>query len=89
VLCGAERKIYNVRWVKWGLGTEPPAAGGREVCFAAPSVWRFLQFFNEISTFLGIFGLKFLLQNIFLISAIIQNGKRSRHESAEEKNQNI
>jgi len=43
------------------LGVEPLAAGGKGV------VWRFLQFFKENNTFLGIFRLKFLLKNIFLI----------------------
>jgi len=44
-------------------------SGGR-----AHSVWQFLQFFNKNKTFLGIFRLKFLLKNIFLIFSIIQNG---------------
>jgi len=45
-------------------------SGGR-----APSVWRFLQLFNKNNPLLGIFRLKFLLKNIFLISSItIQYG---------------
>jgi len=68
----------------WGQSPQPPEAKGSAL--PPPSVWLFLLFFNKINTFLGIFGIKFLLQNIFLISSIIQNGRRSRHESAEEQN---
>jgi len=56
----------------WGRNPQPPEArgfGGR-----APNVWRFLQFFNENNNFLGIFKLKLLIKNVFLISSIIQNG---------------
>jgi len=52
----------------WGRSSQLPEArgsGGRD-----PSVWRFLQLFNENNTFLGIFKLKILLKNIFLISSI-------------------
>jgi len=41
-------------------------AGSKGSGRRAPSVWRFLQFFNENNTLLGIFRLKFLLKNIFL-----------------------
>jgi len=79
-------KNLQCRTTDMGVRGRAPAAGGKRVCSDVPSVWRFLQFFNKFSTFLGIFGLKFLLQNIFLLSSIIQNGRRSRHESAEEQN---
>jgi len=46
----------------WGRGFQWPEA--RRFRGIAPSVWRFLQFFNENNTFLGIFRLKFLLKNI-------------------------
>jgi len=45
---------------------EARGSGGR-----ALSVCRFLQFFNENNTVLGILYLNFLLKAIFLISSII------------------
>jgi len=62
VLCEEDAE-KNLQW--------PPAAKGKKVCSAASCVWRFLHFVNEINTLLGIFGLKFLLQNIFQISSIL------------------
>jgi len=56
----------------WERSPQPPKARGSGD--RAPSVWRFVQFFNENITFLDIFKLKFLLKNIFLIFPIIQNG---------------
>jgi len=44
-----------------GLGEEPQRLAIFTIC-------------NKNNTFLGIFRLKFLLKNIFLISSIIQNG---------------
>jgi len=70
----------------WRCSPQTPAAvapsrrrqgdgsGGR-----APSFGRFLQFFNENNTFLGMLKHKFLLKNIFLISSIIQTVKESRN----------
>jgi len=40
---------------------------------AEPQFLAILQFCNENNIFLGIFSLKYLLKNIFLISSIIQN----------------
>jgi len=45
----------------WGLGAELQRLA-------------ILQIFNENNTILGIFRLKFLLKNNFLIFSIIQNG---------------
>jgi len=42
-------------------GAEERESGGR-----ATSIWRFLQFFNENNTFLGIFRLKGALSPNFL-----------------------
>jgi len=50
-----------------GVGGRAPRGSGSR----APSVWQFLQIFNENNPFLGMFRLKFLLKNIFLISSII------------------
>jgi len=65
----AERRIpTDVEFL--GRSSTPPKArgpGGR-----APIACRFLQFFNENNTFLGIIRLKFLFKNIFLISSIMQ-----------------
>jgi len=57
----------------WERNPQPPA-GGKRVFAQSLQSWRFLQFFNENNTFLGIFRFKFLLKNSFLISSIIQNG---------------
>jgi len=65
----SQRRMTNVG--VWGQNPQPPET--RESGGKAPSFWQFLQLFNEKNTFLGIYRLKFLLKNVFLISSIVQN----------------
>jgi len=72
VLCGEdadERRIHN-NWCG-DLGSEPPAAGGKEVWGKSPQRLAIFTILNEINKFFGIFRLTFLLKNTFLISLII------------------
>jgi len=76
VFCGrCKEKNLQCR-MNWygGLRAEPPATGGKGVWGQSPQrLAIFTIFFNENNAFLGIFRLKFLLKNIFLIYSIIQN----------------
>jgi len=54
----------------WKSGAEPPAAGGKGVLEQSPQRLAIFTVFNENNTYLGMFRLKFLLKNIFLISLI-------------------
>jgi len=70
VLCGQmQRKQFTICRMTdvrvRGRSPQPPEA--REIGDKAPSVWRFLQFFKENNTFLGIIGLNFCLKIYFPI----------------------
>jgi len=49
---------------------ELPAAGSKGVWGQRPQRLAIFTIFNENNTYLGMFRLKFLLKNIFLISSI-------------------
>jgi len=59
----------------WGRSPQPPEERGS--VGRAPSVWRFLQFFNENNTFSVYYTLKFLLKNIILI--LLYNDLATKH----------
>jgi len=50
--CNAEKMP-----LMWRIGAELPAPGGKRVWGQSPQCLRFLQFFNENDTFLGIIRL--------------------------------